>query len=190
MTQWDITEIVSSMKIITKLISVIAITFTLTVSLLAQDLTIGSLDVLNNQHLINFVVDFSKGIYDNMSDKEMSKYEADSWTLEKQTVSMQFVKEVNEELKEVKVRLGEYDENEAKYTIVLEIIEVDEDGDTEARAFIFTNDDKNELVARIDDMESSGGHYGSFFNLMGDGFSHLGHSFGKFLENAFFWMNR
>lgn len=168
-----------------KFIMILAATALLSPALSAQQilslsLESGSIDSLRNETLLNVDIDFSKGTYKLVPEKEFAKNNSD-WEQIKTETKERFIQGLNKPL-------GKCDKaaivsDSPKYTIRLNIISVNEKGNTAASADILSKDGK--VIAHFKDFYVKGGKFGTFCNLMGDGLEECGEKIGRYISFNF-----
>lgn len=165
-----------------RLLTIAVALFMMTGAVCAQNFRLesGSLDSLRNVSLLNIDVDFDKGVYKLIPEKEFAGIEP-KWELIKEETTDRYIEGLNKTLKlSRKVALRS---EEQRYTIRLNIISVSDKGDTIATVDILDKDGKT--VAHFRDLYADGGVFGTFCNLMGDGLEEAGEKIGRYISYTF-----
>lgn len=146
----------------------------------AQTKLDGALDPLKDATLLDVEIDFDEGVYKYIPEDQFAKENSD-WEQIKKETSERFMEGINNKLKLTKRSAVMTDEQD--FTILVEIVSVDEKGNTISNVK-FLNE-KGEAFAKIDKLYGSGGHFGTFCNLMGDGLEETGEKIGKTISYYF-----
>lgn len=136
----------------------------------AQEKTL--LDVSQAQ-VVDLAVDFSNASIHNMDENTFAIYEPD-YAVGKLEVIAKLAEEFNDE-KKVGFILGKYPK--AKYTVKVNVVSVNKNGDMLSNAEIL--DFEGNVIATISDIKGDGGTFGSNMNLMGDGCKSTGEALAK-----------
>ena len=142
----------------------------------AQKVTKGSLSVLKNEKQLNLVCDFTKCTID----KKPSEYyikKNPKWDEGVAEIITRFGEGLSTKVNTLIV--GQYPE--AKYTLVYNLEKIDDDEDSFG-TMVLKDTQTGDIVAIIHDANGSAGHFGSFFNLLGDAFENLGKKIGKLIK--------
>jgi hypothetical protein len=141
----------------------------------AQKLQSGSLSALKNETRLNVKIDYSEAILNHLSIDDFVAT-ADNWELAQTELWGKFVTNLNEEMSQRKVRLvgGHFQD---AYTMVLRVQEIDGRGNQQA--FVDFIAPTGETIAVVS-VRGDGGHFGSFYNLAGDGMKDVGERLGQF----------
>lgn len=145
----------------------------------AQKLQSGSLSVLKNQEVVNFVCDFSNCMIDGQHARVKMDAEK-NWNKGVKEIIARF----NQGQREAN-RLDQHYGNfpDAPYTITYVLSDIDDDQDCTG-ILIVSETQSGREVARIVKAKGNAGMFGTFFNLLGDAFHNLGEKFGKMISKA------
>lgn len=154
----------------------------------SQGLISGSLKPLKDIHVANVIVDWSKVLIDDKTEKEWLEYrqeESPKYNAEdelekelKQQVIMRFIPASNDVTKKRGFKLV----RNKKTTISLKVIPLKmKKNGANVCQFEFFYTDSNESFATIE-IKSDSGLFGSMPNLWGDGFHNAGVNFGGFMN--------
>ena len=143
----------------------------------AQKITSGSFDCLKRGDKVRISVDYSKASIHGLTEDEFADYEMD-WLQKKDEICSSFVAAADEKLNG-RLYLGAF--KDAVYEFKVNIIRVNTKGDTFAEAVLVTRE-SNEVMAKVEQLKASGGHFGSKLNLMKDGAEHTGELLGKLIR--------
>ena len=164
-------------------------------SLLASDmycqkLESGSLTCLKGESQLNVIIDFSQSKIDGLSEQDFiwkmglkdsrgSEWE-EYWKKDcyKQFFG-KFCLSAFEETEEIGLKLGSFPE--AKYTAILQLETVDDDGEINGRIRIVETETEKEKAV-IMKLNGDGGRWGSIENLIGDAMERAGEKTGRFIR--------
>lgn len=142
----------------------------------AQIITKGSLSFLKNQKQVNMICNFENCIVDKHS-IDYARHEHEDWDEGVEEIIMRFSEGFLQKTRNQYIcKFGNFPE--AEYTLVYNLINIDDDQDTKGTIDIL-NTKTQEVVVHIEKANGSAGTFGSFFNLLGDAFEDLGKKLGK-----------
>ena len=147
----------------------------------AQDITKGTFHRLIIPQDIDFVLDFTAGVYRGLTYEELIKSECpgenseQAWKVHEESLKNQFLKCFHEELPGYS--FGSY-ANVATYRMTMRINHVTPKGNMLA-TFIVTSVVTGDVIVEFQ-ANGDGGKWGSFLNLFGDGIRDLGEEVGSF----------
>ncbi len=146
-------------------------------ALSAQKITQGDLKFLKNESKLHCKFDFSETTIVGFGKEEFDEWFA---TLGKDSTfyAKRFYSGVADELGNRFLLIGE--QPSANFQAVIQIMQISPNGDIKAFCkFSHMNSDDELCVAQLN---GSGGRFGSFMGLVGDGMRELGENFGKLLR--------
>lgn len=140
----------------------------------AQKVASGDIKCLQDQTAVNLDVDFSNCmIVDVPATVKMSS--EPNWE--------KGVSEISARFSRGSIRYGFYinDKSDSRYTLIYHLATIDDDQDTTGTIEVRDNT-TGTTVAVIEKANGKAGHFGSFFNLLGDAFENLGKKIGKLIK--------
>lgn len=165
------------MQTIMKRISVVAVMLAIIlIPCVAQKVTKGSLSVLKNEKQLNMVCDFTNCTID----KKPAYYKIqkeENWEKGVSEITTRFGEGLSKKMRTLIV--GQFPE--AKYTLVYNIANIDDDQDCKG-TMVLKDTQTGEIIAEIEKAYGKAGMYGSFFNLLGDAFENLGKKIGQLIK--------
>jgi len=162
----------------------IFLTAVISVSGYGQKLKSGSFDGIFSEGRINVKIDYSKAMINGYTEEELLDSEIEmgkDWKNGKPEVNQKFIFALNEKAGK-NVSIGSY--KNTKYTIVYYPLTIDKDGDQKAYATVV--DENGETILETAEFKASGGHIGTFMNLVGDGMDSAGERLGYFFRSAYY----
>ena len=128
---------------------------------------------LPEEGVFSIVFDYSEAMIRQMPYDAFCKLDKD-FEEDKKGAETRFAEELNEQVhKKTKSRaIFLPDEKDTKFTIKIVPIEIEENGSSQVDVIFICNDD-NSVCAKISGIECYGGRFGSFANLVGDGYENL-----------------
>ena len=160
------------MHTIMKKISVVVVMLIINlIPCIAQKITKGSLSVLKNEKQLNFVCNFNNCIIDKKPAVYKIQEEGENWEKGVSEITLRFGEGLSKKVHTLIV--GPFPE--AKYTLVYNIDNIDDDEDCKGN-MVLKDTQTGEIIAEIEKANGSAGMFGSFFNLLGDAFENLGKS--------------
>lgn len=136
--------------------------------------------ILKGETRLNVVFDYSEAVLDGMTIEAMASLD-ENWEKGSKEAMARFCKEF---VKHCQVTpalfVGPYPE--AKYTLTLKVLKVDDDGECYVDVIISDND--GNIILNAPKMNGDGGRFGSFTNLMGDGYENLSRKLAVKIRNA------
>jgi hypothetical protein len=142
----------------------------------AQKLVSGSLAALSHETRLNVEIDYSEAVLNNLTLDDFVATN-DKWELAQTELWTKFVEKLNEGMSSRQPRLLA-GHNESGYTLVLHVLDIDKKGNQ--RSVVKIKDAAGNTIAEIN-ANGDGGHFGSFYNLAGDGMKDIGERVGKFI---------
>ena len=135
-----------------------------------------NLRITANERKINFQIDWSGAIIQNIDYPEWVEGEKD-WKGSEAELRNKFIKSFNgiTDNGDYPHRLGNY--AEAPYSLILHIVNVNEDGSMIQAVVSVVDDHENTIFQK--EHFSNKGHWGSTINLMGDALEEMGRSVGN-----------
>ena len=155
-----------------------------------QKLESGSLSYLKGESQLNVIIDFSQSRIDGLSEQDfiwkmsLQDSRGTGWEdyLKNDCNRLFFGKfclSAYEETQEIGLKLGSFPE--AKYTAILQLQTIDDDGEINGKIRIIETETEKE-VAVIMKVNGDGGRWGSIENLIGDSMECAGEKIGRFIR--------
>lgn len=139
----------------------------------------GSLSVLLDESRINFELHFANARIHGMTELEFAKHEED-WYKDMPQIVGDFVNDLNDEMKGV-VRFGEYPS--ARYTLLINVVEVATNGHMDSDAFLINNVNGN-IVAKVTGLQAKSAPWGTKLYLIKVAASRSGEKLGELFYKA------
>lgn len=151
----------------------------------------GNFLLLRNEKKMSVYLDYSKALLDDRTEEEFIEYMtysvrekerdpefATTWERSiKPQILHVFISQVNDKLDDEKLLLKLVSAQGEKYTLKIEVIEVNDDGDNICD-YLVVETATGDVVAQIH-LEADGGHVGKFTGLMEQGMETAGEEFGE-----------
>lgn len=143
----------------------------------AQNIVLGNLAFLKGQNYVDFNVDFSQAGILGMSEKEIAVQEKDWWK-DRHIYVGRFLESLNAKLNRKALYVGKHEN--ASYNMTLVARQVEKNGNILSEIIFTSKTNPDECLCKII-MNASGGTFGTFLNLLGDGMENTGKALGKFI---------
>lgn len=140
----------------------------------------GALDPLKDATLLDVEINFDEGVYKYIPESQFAN-ENSEWEQIKKETTERFMEGINNKLRLTKRAAVLTDEQD--FTILVDIVSIDEKGNTISNVKFL--DEKGKTFAKIDKLYASGGRFGTFCNLMGDGLEETGEKIGRTISYYF-----
>ncbi len=144
----------------------------------AQQLVQGNLSFLKGQTFLDCSVDFSQASILGMTEDEIAVQEEDWWK-DRHNYVGRFYEGINSKLMKKSLFVGKHEN--ASYRAELVVRQVEKNGNMLSEFVISSTENPEEILCKIV-VSATGGRFGSFLNLLGDGMEHTGEILSKYIS--------
>ncbi len=157
-----------------KIVSMLCMATLMGLSVNAQKIEEGSLDVLKNEKIVGLQVDYSSAKIHDMSEDEFAEKEQD-WYKDKKGIIENVRDGITDECENLTLLI----DSKKFYTLRVNVISVSRRGTTVASVDVL--DTEGNIVCKISEVSGLGGSIGTQLRLIKQGAENLGENIGKFL---------